>query len=239
MTRWWATGLALVVGCAHRAPAPVAPVELKPSLAVQPQVAAVDPPVVTAFVPTTVLLRGSRFEFGGTVEIGGDEVRSRVDDDGLIRVAVPELAAGEYDVVVLNPSGQVGTLLGGLAVEQRDVAACDAVTVAFPEELTRLEPAAMEALRSLAWCWDARGEAVVVHGLATERLPVESALALSYGRAAAAAAALEALGVPRERVVVVAFGAEAVAAPAAGVEIVASSRPIPRYGVRYGPFIAE
>jgi hypothetical protein len=81
-----------------------------------------DPPTVTAVVPaqgptaggTAVTITGTRFAEGLTVTLGGaSAIGVAVVDETTITCSTAAHAAGTVDVVVTNPDGLSGTLVGG------------------------------------------------------------------------------------------------------------------------------
>lgn len=225
------------VGC----PKPEVPEPVVDDVGELPQVVQVVPNTVTAWVDSRVVAQGSGFAFGATVWVGDLEVTSRVDDSHAIRLMVPSLAAGEYDLRVMNPTGALSVHRGALVVAQRDVADCDEVTLFFGPLAADAHEPVREAVSATAGCLDARGDDIVVEGYARDLQTTELALAIGYQRAKEVAGLLAAQGVEEDRVLVVSYGAEApvgVQGPDAGVEVRAGDNVGPRVG-RYGSYGAK
>lgn len=222
-------------GCAsHRS---VAPPEPLPVDVHGPRIIRVDPPTLDAHVPARVKMHGSGFAFGAEVEVAGERVRSRVDDVDLARAALPALPPGRYDVLLHNPDGRSASLRQALVVRQRDVSRCDALSLDFAPDSVELSAEERSRIETLAWCWDARDEPLLLHAHVDEHLPVELALGMSYSRGEAVARALAETGVEPARLRVLPYGAEVGERELRGqVELVASESGRPRYGLRFGPY---
>ena len=231
-------GAAVLVAC----PTPAEPEALPPAdVGELPQVVQLSPGTVTAWVDTRVLARGSGFAFGATAWVGDLEVVSRVDDTNGLRMMVPSLPPGEYDVRVMNPTGATSVQRGALIVAQRDVTECNRVTLPFVSFQTTPHDLVLTAVAATVGCLDARVDPIVIEGYARDHRTTELSLATAYRRATEVADLLSAAGVEDGRLAVVSYGAEAPVGdqgPEAGVEVRSGGNAAPRVG-RYGSFGAK
>lgn len=130
-------GAAVVValfsyGCQARSPVGPAPGPTQPAATgiPQPIVRSIVPASASTIDPTRVTIHGEWFDPGATVMIGGTRTNTLRVTMGDIDVMTPAHAAGVVDVVVTNPDGQSGRLIGGFAFE--DIPA----TVPFVETIS-------------------------------------------------------------------------------------------------------
>lgn len=185
-------------------------IELPPP-SVKLQVAGVDPAFAPAGHSFDAEVLGSGFERGATVSFSGAAAETvRFLDDNSLKVAVPPMPAGAYDVTVLNPDGTKATLRKGLTLtdEAPTGPACRAVTVRFDLDSSVLTPETRRQLDTFAGCVRQVAADVRIEGHCDELGTTEYNLALGQRRAESVQRYLVGLGVSPNRVRVVSYGEE-------------------------------
>lgn len=194
------------MGCLPKAAEVVSLAELTPSA----QPISVTPEQQTAWVNGSARVLGTGFVAGARVEVGGVLVESRVDDVNNLRIMVPSLAPGSYDLVITNPNSAPAVLRGGFGVSQGSVSACDRVTISFADTVTLIDTNGQAVLGQNLACFDARGDTLLVEGFSSNELTIESALAASYQRAAVVASQIIEAGADEKQLRLIAYGREGV-----------------------------
>jgi outer membrane protein OmpA-like peptidoglycan-associated protein len=211
-----ATCVLLATGCKKCKPEPettvtepvvVQPVENKMA------VVSIDPsrvPEATAFSAT---VRGNGFANGAKVMVGAATASNVVYlNSGQLKIDVPGLPLGRYDLTVTNPDGATSTLRGVVIVEA-EVVSCDAATVYFDTDKSTLQADGAALLTERAACYAKATATIAVVGHADERGTTEYNAALGMRRAEAAKAHLQGQGVPADRITTDSRGEESPADP--------------------------
>lgn len=170
-------------------------------VSISPSTAAVDQPL-------DATLRGAGFATGAKVYIGVTPA-SRVEfvSDSSLRIGVPGLPAGRYDVEVQNPDGTSSVLRQGLLV-QDDAPACASFTVYFDLDKSNLRSDSIDLLKSQIECLKQQTAPIEVDGHCDERGTTDYNIALGQRRADSVARWLTSNGVVSTRVRTVTFGEE-------------------------------
>lgn len=172
-------------------------------------VAGMDPSVAEPGAAFDAEVFGSGFTQGARVSFEGIAAeRTSYTDDGTLKVRVPALDAGTYDVTVTAPDGATATLRNGLRLLDDAPAGCPVVTVHFELDSTGLFPEDLATLRSAAACFAKAGNRVRVEGHCDERGTTEYNLALGQRRADAVANYLSGAGLSRDRMKLISYGEE-------------------------------
>lgn len=205
--------LPLLVGCPPRKD--VTDTDVGPDInspAVKLQVAAVDPSFSPADRAFDAELYGSGFESGARVTFNGAAATSVkfVDENGL-KVGVPAMPMGSYDVTVTNPDGVKSTLRKGLTLTEAVASGgtgCSGVTVRFDLDSTVLNAASRSGLDTLAGCLRSGTATARIEGHCDERGTTEYNIALGQRRGDAVYRYLVGQGVSPNRLQVSSFGEE-------------------------------
>lgn len=175
------------------------------------QVAAIDP----AFAPADRTLEaevfGSGFERGARVTLSGAAATNvRFNDENSLRISVPAMPVGSYDVTVTNPDGTKATLRKGLTLTEAGPAdsQCGSATVRFDFDSTVLSVETRRELDVLASCLRNVNASVRVEGHCDERGTTEYNIALGQRRADAVQRYLVSQGISPTRLRTVSFGEE-------------------------------
>lgn len=220
-------GAGLLAGCKKK---PVddgkEPVDL-PDPDVRLQVAGVDPAFAPAGHSFDAEVLGSGFEKGARVAFSGAAADTvRFVDENALRVAVPPMPAGSYDVTVINPDGTKATLRSGLTLQDRlpEGPACAPVTIRFDFDSSVLSMDTRRQLDTFAGCARQIAADVRVEGHCDELGTTEYNLALGQRRAEAVQRYLVGLGVSPNRVRAVSYGEERPADRSGGAAAHAANR---------------
>jgi peptidoglycan-associated lipoprotein len=185
-------------------PPPPPPQEIKVAV----QVTSLSPSKVKPDAATSATLLGAGFKTGATVQFGNvDGNKVQVADENTIKLWVPALPEGTYDVVVTNPDGANSTLRGGLTVKS-SIDACRFTSVGFAFDSSTLSNTGKSNLQGKLGCYQEANGAVKVEGHADERGTVDYNLALGQRRADAVKRFLTTSGVSGSRITTVSFGEE-------------------------------
>ncbi len=179
------------------------------------QLLSVDPDEVPPARGFSATVYGSGIEPGASLTLGGALMSGvEVLGDNALRVQVPPLTAGEYDVTVDNPDGESATLHGALWVNPDYVdpdalaAACREITIHFDFDASTLPTEARHILDAQASCIQNLGVPVHIEGHCDERGTTEYNLALGQRRADAVRSYLVARGVSPSRLRTISYGEE-------------------------------
>jgi peptidoglycan-associated lipoprotein len=202
----------LAAGCKKKIPddTPDGSVDLPPPSATL-QVAAVDPAFAPADRTIDAEIFGSGFESGARVSFSGAAATSvRFVDENALRVTVPAMAVGSYDVTVTNPDGTKSTLRKGLTLTEPGTAtaACGPATVAFDFDSTVLSVSTRRDLDTLASCLRDVQSSARIEGHCDDRGTTEYNIALGQRRADAVHRYLVSQGVAPGRLRTVSYGEE-------------------------------
>lgn len=183
-----------------------------PSPAVKLQVAAVDPSFSPADRAFDAEIYGSGFESGARVSFNGASATTVrfVDENGL-KVSVPAMPMGSYDVTVTNPDGVKSTLRKGLTLTEAVASGgggCAGVTVRFDLDSTVLNASSRSALDTLATCLRSGNASARIEGHCDERGTTEYNIALGQRRGDAVQRYLIGQGVSPNRLQVSSYGEE-------------------------------
>ena len=182
-----------------------------PPPTVKLQVAAIDPAFGTAEKELSAEVFGSGFEKGARVSFSASPAEGvRFVDENSLRVEVPALPPGAYDVVVTNPDGTKATLRKGLTLTTgTDTGAgCKSATVHFDFDSTVLSASTRKELDGIASCLRGNTVNVRVEGHCDERGTTDYNIALGQRRADAVQRYLVGQGVSPNRLRTVSYGEE-------------------------------
>lgn len=187
-------------------------------------VVSISPSVAEADTPLDAAVRGAGFGRGARVWAGSTEATSvEFVDPNLLRVRLPGLPVGRYDVEVMNPDGASSTLRQGLSV-QGGAVDCEAVTVYFALDASDLTDASRAALeRQLACYRDSTGP-IRIEGHCDERGTIDYNLALGDRRARSVSRWLAGQGVDAGRIATVSYGEEKPAVTGSGEDAWSKNR---------------
>jgi len=175
------------------------------------QVAAIDPGQSPSDRTFDAEVFGSGFEEGARVAFSGASATSvRFVDENALRVGVPAMPIGSYDVIVTNPDGTKATLRKGLTLTEAVSlnAGCSSVTLAFDLDSSVLAASTRAELDRLAPCLREGSATVRIEGHCDERGTTEYNIALGQRRADAVQRYLVGLGVTPARLRTVSYGEE-------------------------------
>ena len=201
----------LAVGCKKKPPKEIGgTTEVNPP-SVRLQVAAIDPGQAPADRALDAEVFGSGFESGAKVSFNSAPANSvRFVDENSLRVSVPAMPMGSYDVVVTNPDGTKATLRRGLVLTEAApaTAGCASITVQFDFDSSVLAAGTRQELDRLAQCLLKSNASVRVEGHCDERGTTDYNIALGQRRADAVQRYLVGLNVPPARIRTVSYGEE-------------------------------
>lgn len=175
------------------------------------QVAAIDPAFGTAEKELSAEVFGSGFEKGARVSFSSAPAEGvRFVDENSLRVEVPALPPGAYDVVVTNPDGTKATLRKGLTLTSGGPATtgCPSATVHFDFDSTVLSASTRKELDTVAGCLRGNTASIRVEGHCDERGTTDYNIALGQRRADAVQRYLVGQGVSPNRIRTVSYGEE-------------------------------
>jgi peptidoglycan-associated lipoprotein len=175
------------------------------------QVSRVIPDAVAPSVDFSIEVLGAGFLDGATVRIGAVSAR-QVERRSETRLAVSmsALFAGDYDVTVTNPDGEVVTLRRGLSVRSAldDVGKCALSTIYFDFDQDSLTTQVRTAIDALVPCLQEVRGRIVLEGHADERGTTEYNLALGQRRADSVQRYLQTQGIAASKMRTVTYGEE-------------------------------
>ncbi len=178
------------------------------------QVVSIDPSTVAAREPFDAYVFGGGFEDGAFVQVGNIDVDSaEVVDENTIRVAVPALNAGTYDVRVLNSDAARATLRQGLTVRSALGEDCRHLVVYFDLDKAGLSSVAQNTLNGAVGCYQGGDGAIKIEGHADERGTTDYNLALGQRRADSVKRHLAGQGVSTRRIQTLSYGEERPTSP--------------------------
>ena len=122
-----------------------------------------------------------------------------------LRVTVPAMSPGTYDVVVTNADGESATLSQALRIRKREIT-CKHVTVNFDFDRSNIRSDAESTLNANMDCYTQLRGSINVEGHADERGTVEYNLALGERRATSVKRFLTSGGVAGSQVDTVSYG---------------------------------
>lgn len=178
------------------------------------QVAGLDPAFAPAGHSFDAEVFGSGFERGATVAFSGAQADTvRFVDDNALKVAVPSLPVGSYDVTVTNPGGSKATLRKALTLTEAipDGPRCAPVTVRFDLDSSVLNVDTRRALDAFAACARQITDGVQIEGHCDELGTTDYNLALGQRRAESVQRYVVGLGLSPNRVRAVSYGEERLA----------------------------
>jgi peptidoglycan-associated lipoprotein len=203
--------LPLLFGCVPKKPLPDDDGPDIPSPEVKLQVAAIDPAFAPAARELSAEIFGTGFESGARVSVGGaDASNVRFVDENALRVTVPPMPAGSYDITVINPGGDKSTLRKGLTLTDAGdaQAGCTGTTVQFELDSTVLSTQTRQEIDKIAACLRNSQGSVRIEGHCDERGTTEYNIALGQRRAEAVQRYLVGQGVSPNRLRTVSYGEE-------------------------------
>lgn len=149
---------------------------------------------------------GSGFKEGAKVDVGGSAAGTVLKDANTLRVKVPAMAAGVYDVTVTNPDGKSSVVRRGYTVKS-GVDECRSVTVSFDFDRSDLTKASKGTLDSKTTCYGEAGS-ITIGGHADERGTTEYNLALGEKRAETVKTYLTNAGISASKIKATSYGEE-------------------------------
>ncbi len=203
--------LPLAAGCKKKVPPEDGGGVDLPPPTVKLQVAAIDPPFAPADRTLDAEIFGSAFEAGARVTFNGAAATNvRFVDENALRVSVPAMPVGSYDVTVTNPDGTKATLRKGLTLTEATPPemGCGSATVHFDFDSTVLAVDTRRDLDVLANCLRNGDASVRIEGHCDERGTTEYNIALGQRRADAVHRYLVGQGVSPARLRTVSYGEE-------------------------------
>ncbi len=174
------------------------------------QIVAVAPSYREAGEAFAARVDGAGFAEGAKVVIGQDIAPTdlRRDSANALRVTIPVLDAGSYDVAVVNPDGKRATLRRGLILtEPNNLGECGFTRLFFETDSDDLTGESTSVLDDKAACLNAKNT-LRLEGHADERGTTSYNLGLGERRAYSVSRALAAKGVPVHKHSVVSYGEE-------------------------------
>lgn len=178
------------------------------------QVAGIDPAFAPAGHTFDAEIYGSGFERGASVAFSGAAADSvRYGDENSLKVAVPAMPLGTYDVTVVNPDGAKATLRKALTLTEAVPTGprCPPVTVRFELDSSVLNMQTRRELDAFAACARGNVDPVQVDGHCDELGTTDYNLALGQRRAEAVQRYVVGLGVSPNRVRATSYGEERLA----------------------------
>ena len=171
-------------------------------------VVSVNPSVVEENKSFTTTVRGSGFMRSGQVWIGGASANAvEYVDANTLRVEVGPLAAGRYDVEVVNPDGSSSMLRQALTAQSNAVN-CDAITVYFETGKDSLTGDSLSTLNRNISCYQGSSGPIRIEGHCDERGTTDYNLALGERRARSVSRWFSGQGVSSGRISTVSYGEE-------------------------------
>jgi outer membrane protein OmpA-like peptidoglycan-associated protein len=198
-----------------------------PSIESGLHVVVVSPSRVSPNTPTPASIVGAGFLPGSSVRVGSYAVAgvTRVDENTL-RLTLPGLPAGTYDVTVDTPDGQSATLRSGLTVGGSVASAnsCPRVIAHFDLDRSVLRPADRASLDGAMSCYRSATAGLRIEGHADERGTTDYNLALGQRRADSVRLHVATGGVPGSRITTVSYGEERPTARGSGEAVWSENR---------------
>jgi peptidoglycan-associated lipoprotein len=149
---------------------------------------------------------GSGFKDGAKVDVGGTAAGAVLKDSNTLRVKVPGMAVGVYDVTVTNPDGTTATIRRGYTVKA-SIDDCRSVTVNFDFDRSDLTSGAKSTLDGKTTCYKDAGS-IAIGGHADERGTTEYNLALGEKRAETVKTYLTNAGITAGKIKTTSYGEE-------------------------------
>jgi peptidoglycan-associated lipoprotein len=174
------------------------------------QVISIDPASGTTGTPFSAQVYGAEFEDGASVRIG-NAVAPKVGflNENSLRVTVPAMGEGFYDVTVTNPDGEKAVLRRGVAISGDAIgASCRHMVVYFDFDSSDLRADSAATLAGQADCFASSRGGLRVEGHCDERGTTEYNIALGERRAHAVQRYLVSQGVSPGRISTVSYGEE-------------------------------
>jgi outer membrane protein OmpA-like peptidoglycan-associated protein len=195
------------------------------------QVTGITPDSIDAGTTPVARISGTGFKKEADVFIGGQQVFG-VDfvSTNSLKVTLPSLSPGMYDVRVNNNNGQSHTGYGVLEVSLASAAQeipmkCrEEIVILFDVNKFSVEGSGQYALREFGQCFEVEGATYTVEGHCDERGTTEYNLALGERRADAAEAFLKSKGISSSRITTKSYGEERPVARGAGESAWAQNR---------------
>jgi peptidoglycan-associated lipoprotein len=192
---------------------------------VELQVVSIDPSTADAGESFDARIYGSAFQSGARVLFGTNE-GSRVDvlNSNTIKLLVPPLSLGVYDVTVTNPMGERAVLRRGLSVTDGAARSCSRLTVYFDFDRSDLTAEGLRVLASQAACLNQSRGSLRIEGHCDDRGTTEYNIALGQRRANAVQKYLTSQGISPGRMSTISYGEERPAVQGAGESTWARNR---------------
>ncbi len=181
----------------------------------QLQVLGIDPDTMAENTSFPANITGAGFQDGATVMIG---VEALVEADWIsnnqLSISVPELRAGDYDILVENPNGQKHTLQAGLWIQSPDEMAtnderkCEDITVYFELDKATITDDSQTQINAQKECLSQTSIRIRVEGHCDERGTTEYNIALGQRRANSVQRYLVSSGVAPSIIETISYGEE-------------------------------
>ena len=203
-----ATGGKKGCACGPKPPPDTGPVEVVvvPTPDDPLTVVSLEPSVAKPGIEIASSLFGGGFQSGVKVKIGATPVPAELKGANALRLKIPGMLEGTYDVVVTNPDGKAATLRRGYVVKA-GAEDCRFMRVQFDFDKADPSPTALKPLEALKPCYLGAGE-IVIDGHSDERGTTEYNLALGERRADSIARWMVTAGVVPSRMRSVSYGEE-------------------------------
>ena len=149
---------------------------------------------------------GSGFKEGAKIVINEKDCAAVVRDSNTVKITIPAMKAGEYDVTAINPDGTSSVLRRGYIVKA-SIDDCRSFAVSFDYDKDALRKDANAALAAKVDCLKNAGS-INVAGNADERGTTEYNLAFGQRRAETVKGYLTNSGISASKVKTVSYGEE-------------------------------
>jgi peptidoglycan-associated lipoprotein len=171
-------------------------------------VVAIDPSRGDEQTSLSAVVRGAAFEMGARVYVGPVQVNDvEYLSENAMRIMVPPLDVGRYDIEVVNPDDTSSVLRQGLTIDTPSVA-CDNSTVYFQVDSSSLTDDSESLLATNLQCYQTMSSTIRIEGHCDERGTTDYNLALGQRRAESVARSLASSGVASSRLQRVSYGEE-------------------------------
>jgi peptidoglycan-associated lipoprotein len=198
----------LSAGCKKKTEEEPEPVVAVQEVTTAISVVSISPARTPENAAVTATLRGAGFERGAEVFVGPEKAFDvQFLDENSLRLTVPALAVGRYDVEAVNPDGASSVLRQGFVVEA-EVIACESATVYFDVASSTLTSESQATLEANLSCYQEYSSNIKIEGHCDERGTTDYNLALGQRRADAVKRKLTADGVAMSRISTVSYGEE-------------------------------
>jgi peptidoglycan-associated lipoprotein len=170
------------------------------------QVVDVDPSTGSPGKPFSATVSGGGFQSGASVMVGARTTPTTYINENTLRIDIPGMPLGTYDVAVKNPDGKAATLRSAIEIRATEIARCGAVRVLFGFDSSALTPDGKSQIDAALPCWKSASSAIKVGGHTDERGTADYNIALGDRRAATVVRYLVSQGITGSRVSATSYG---------------------------------